>query len=132
MGCHAYSILGTFELKNSGGQLTLDNRGDHDVKLVKLRNPWGKGEWQQDWSDRSRLWERVSAQTKQQLGYNQKDEGIFFMAYEQFYKYYSDFQLCYYHDSFQYSFLPIQSSSVNPCFASFEIRQPGKYFLMVS
>jgi hypothetical protein len=26
------------------------------VKLVKMRNPWGEGEWKGDWSDKSDLW----------------------------------------------------------------------------
>ena len=25
-------------------------------RLVKLRNPWGKGEWKGDWGDDSWLW----------------------------------------------------------------------------
>lgn len=25
-------------------------------RLVKLRNPWGKGEWRGDWSDDSYKW----------------------------------------------------------------------------
>lgn len=28
----------------------------HVEKLVKLRNPWGKGEWKGDWSDESYKW----------------------------------------------------------------------------
>jgi calpain-15 len=30
---------------------------DQDVRLMKLRNPWGnKGEWNGDWSDKSEKW----------------------------------------------------------------------------
>lgn len=41
---HAYSII--------------DVMRAHGFSLIKLRNPWGHGEWQGDWSDKSPLWER--------------------------------------------------------------------------
>ncbi len=56
---HAYSILKIREIKHP-------QKGQ--VKLIKLRNPWGKKEWRQlkfnkflfkksgDWSDDSSLW----------------------------------------------------------------------------
>ena len=44
---HAYTLL-------SAAQLTLSN--GQQVNLVKLRNPWGSGEWKGDWSDKSPLW----------------------------------------------------------------------------
>ena len=43
---HAYSLIGAFDFKV----------GEKRVKLVKLRNPWGHGEWKGDWSDCSPLW----------------------------------------------------------------------------
>lgn len=44
---HAYSLLDVYELKVD----------DQDVRLMKLRNPWGKkGEWDGDWSDKSEKW----------------------------------------------------------------------------
>ena len=43
---HAYSLISIHELKHRG----------KDIKLLKLRNPWGSGEWQGDWSDNSPLW----------------------------------------------------------------------------
>lgn len=52
---HAYSLIDV-------GEITLDdddtvNKSDsasgRTIKLVRLRNPWGKGEWEGSWSDRS-------------------------------------------------------------------------------
>jgi len=44
---HAYSLISLNEF-TAHGQL---------VKLMKMRNPWGKqGEWNGAWSDKSNLW----------------------------------------------------------------------------
>lgn len=56
-------------------------------RLVKLRNPWGNGEWKGDWSDESNKW---TPQLKQELGLKNEDDGVFFMNYRDFIKYYSD------------------------------------------
>jgi len=32
-----------------------DEEGN-DVKLLNIRNPWGKTEWNGDWGDSSELW----------------------------------------------------------------------------
>ena len=39
---HAYTLISAIEIKNKQGKT---------VQLVKLRNPWGSGEWNGDWSD---------------------------------------------------------------------------------
>eukprot|EP00300_Choanocystis_sp_HF-7_P009557 c16499_g1_i3.p1 GENE.c16499_g1_i3~~c16499_g1_i3.p1 ORF type:complete len:791 (+),score=218.02 c16499_g1_i3:199-2373(+) len=64
---HAYGILQLMELEGH--------------KLVKLRNPWGKGEWTGRWSDDSPLW---TPSLKQASGWKDEDDGIFFMAWEDF------------------------------------------------
>ena len=56
-------------------------------RLVKLRNPWGKGEWKGDWSDDSYKW---TNKLKRELNYRSDDDGVFFMSYNDFIKYYSD------------------------------------------
>ena len=43
---HAYSMISVHEFDLDG----------ENVKLLKLRNPWGTGEWTGDWSDKSSLW----------------------------------------------------------------------------
>nr|POE47995.1 calpain-type cysteine protease adl1 [Quercus suber] len=42
IGGHAYAVLQAWE--------------EGDLKLLKLRNPWGRVEWDGDWSDGSKLW----------------------------------------------------------------------------
>jgi calpain-15 len=44
---HAYSLISIHEIKDKRGQ---------NVRLLKLRNPWGSGEWQGAWSDDSDEW----------------------------------------------------------------------------
>ncbi len=43
IGGHAYSLISVVEFKHEGEL----------VRLLKMRNPWGKGEWTGDWSDKS-------------------------------------------------------------------------------
>ena len=54
---HAYSLIGA-------KLVTLDN--GKTERLIQIRNPWGKKEWQGDWSDKSPKW---TATTKQACGF---------------------------------------------------------------
>lgn len=71
-GSHAYSLLETFELEKLGGGsyklLTREqSRDDMNIeKLVKLRNPWGRGEWGGDLSNSSYKW---TDEVKKMLNY---------------------------------------------------------------
>ena len=80
MPAHAYSILAV-ELVQGG------------IFLVKLRNPWGHGEWNGDWSDASRLW---TPQLKARLDVAEADDGIFYMALEDVRRYFSSLDVCRY------------------------------------
>jgi calpain-15 len=50
--------------------------GGKPVSLVKLRNPWGQGEWTGDWSDKSKKW---TPELKAQLNVKDINDGMFFM-----------------------------------------------------
>ena len=47
-------------------------------KLMRIRNPWGMHEWTGDYSDKSPLW---TESLKQEVGWIDKDDGIFFMPF---------------------------------------------------
>lgn len=44
---HAYSLLGVFEIDSK------EKKGEK-IRLVLLRNPWGKKEWEGSWSNNSK------------------------------------------------------------------------------
>lgn len=71
---HAYTLLSA---KQKG-----------DIKLVKLRNPWGTYEWQGDWSDESDLW------TPEMKAYFKPDgdaeDGTFWMCEDDFRQHFVD------------------------------------------
>ena len=61
------------------------------MKLIKLRNPWGHKEWNGAWSDDSDLW---TDELRDQLGVEQKNDGIFFMAFSDYMSRFRDTNIC--------------------------------------
>ena len=60
---------------------------EEKIKLVKLRNPWGEKEFVGDWSDKSSKW---TNEIKKKVNFEEaKDDGIFYMSYDDFIKYFS-------------------------------------------
>jgi calpain-15 len=53
---HAYSILDSVEVTTDSGR---------KERIIQIRNPWGKTEWNGDWGDKSSLWTKS---TKKQVG----------------------------------------------------------------
>ena len=70
----------------------IEKSDGNKVYLFKLRNPWSKGEWNGDWSDKSSLWDD---KTKNQVGFVDKEDGIFFMNDDDFFKYFTHVEICY-------------------------------------
>ena len=63
---HAYSILNSVEVTQDSGR---------KARIVNIRNPWGKTEWNGDWGDNSHLW---TQKTLDQVGGHEKgDDGLF-------------------------------------------------------
>jgi len=65
---HAYSLLAAHEFMHRGTQ----------VRLVKLRNPWGSHEWNGAWSDSDDV--NWTPELRKKYGCNAEDDGIFFMS----------------------------------------------------
>ena len=73
---HAYTFVKTYTVNTSKGV----------ERIVKLRNPWGNGEFNGRWSDSSKLW---TPEIKKQCEYQEdRDDGVFYMSFDDFVKYY--------------------------------------------
>ena len=72
VGGHAYSILDVVQTTDSRGNL---------ARLLKIRNPWGRFEWNGDFSDNSSLWTQAD---RQRLGVVSADDGVFWIRVEDF------------------------------------------------
>lgn len=71
---HAYSLLSIQEVNVGEDGKT--------QKLVKIRNPWSKTEWDGAWGDGKPEWDEVSDDEKARLGYEDKDDGGFWMSFK--------------------------------------------------
>lgn len=92
VGGHSYGLIGVVEV--------IDRFGD-PVQLVKLRNPWGEGEWTGAWSDQSDEW---TPETKKIAGFSNNDkDGIFFMTIDDMRKYFTRIQICRIKDGNKYA-----------------------------
>ncbi|XP_015230378.1 PREDICTED: calpain-A-like isoform X3 [Cyprinodon variegatus] len=80
---HAYTVTGLKELLSQGTV----------VKLVRLWNPWGHGEWSGDWSDLSPLWRTVRTEDREEC-LTVENDGEFWMTMEDCCKYYSNIAIC--------------------------------------
>ncbi|XP_032402533.1 calpain-8-like [Xiphophorus hellerii] len=80
---HAYTVTGVVQMMSRG----------KPVKMLRLWNPWGKGEWNGDWSDRSSLWQTVSSQDREKC-LSVVDDGEFWMTLEDFSKFFTDLNIC--------------------------------------
>jgi hypothetical protein len=110
---HAYTIISCH-----------DYRGE--LKLLKVRNPWGGFEWKGDFSDTSPKWDEIPG-LKDFLGYAKTEDGIFFMTFDDFLTYFPYTFICKYKDGYEYNFKKVlQESNKAITMASFTINKPTK------
>ena len=56
----------------------INDKNKKSCTLVKVRNPWGQGEWTGDWSDKSPLWTKS---IKKELNWSDKNDGTFWIDF---------------------------------------------------
>ena len=99
---HAYTVLGVYELDGSRGK----------EKVVRLRNPWGNGEWNGDWSDSSSKW---TTQLKNKMELSKKDDGDFYMSFNDFITYYVTMGFAKIHPEYETAVLKIKKEDAIRC-----------------
>jgi hypothetical protein len=78
---HAYSLLAVNEFEHKG----------KIVKLLKLRNPWGRHEWNGAWSDKSSEW---TPELDAMLDHTNEDDGTFFIPFNDMLNKYANISFC--------------------------------------
>ena len=78
---HAYTLSSVKEYDYQG----------QNIRLVRLRNPWGYKEWFGDWSDNSSLWDD---ELKKVFNLVSADDGAFYISIEDFLKFFSWSYIC--------------------------------------
>ncbi|XP_071282909.1 calpain-9 [Agelaius tricolor] len=81
---HAYSVTGIEEVSYRGRQ----------VQLIRIRNPWGQVEWNGPWSDNSAEWHSVSPSEQRRLSQAARDDGEFWMKFEDFKVHFDKVEIC--------------------------------------
>lgn len=97
IGMHAYSILDVRELTNVGvdffrdrlvkgtlGNVSGFTEYDGKLRLLRVRNPHGKGEWKGEFSDKCKTWQTLLASSGITLPRTMADDGTFWIGYDDF------------------------------------------------
>ncbi|KAL3848425.1 hypothetical protein ACJMK2_019283 [Sinanodonta woodiana] len=90
---HAYGITAVKNIALQGsGLFGLFNR--EKISMVRLRNPWGQGEWKGPFSDGSEEWNKIAKSDREKIGLTFEEDGEFWMTMDDFCKYFENISFC--------------------------------------
>ena len=92
-------------------------------RFLRLRNPWGGFEWKGDFSDGSDKW---TPDLKDYLGYVNDCDGVFFMLFDDFFKYFPFTYISNYFSGNKYNFAKLRQTDNSYVVAKFNISNPCK------
>lgn len=89
---HAYAVTDVRKVRLGHGLLAYFRSDKLD--MIRMRNPWGKREWNGPWSDSSEEWQKVSKSEREKMGVTVEDDGEFWMTFDDFIANFTDLILC--------------------------------------
>ncbi len=95
---HAFTVLGIHVINGE--------------RVIRLRNPWGEGEFNGDWSNYSSKW---TDELKKEYNYSEKQDGDFFIGYKDFLKYFVTIGIAKLHPTFTCTRIKIKKSEAIKC-----------------
>ena len=102
---HSYTLINVYKVDTFFGE----------ERLVKLKNPWGNTEFNGDWSDYSDRW---TPEIKAQCEYPEEeddDDGIFYMAFNDFIKCFSNMDIAKLESGYQTTYIKIKKKNAIQC-----------------
>jgi hypothetical protein len=116
VGGHAYTVIAVY---------------DSPVRMIKVRNPWGGVEWKGTASDGdTQFWSKIETEDQFNLGYTNKDDGVFFMLWEDFDKFFVIIDICQIDDNANYFYKELTFKSCEPHYFDFYTTQGNLTLLM--
>eukprot|EP00903_Cladosiphon_okamuranus_P015389 g14214.t1 len=91
------------------------------LRLVRVRNPWGKREWTGDWSEKSDKW---SESVRAELGWSEKNDGTFWMTWQDFMTRFELVDVCKARRGWAHASVATQTLPARNTSSSFRIRPP--------
>ncbi|XP_030042947.1 calpain-5 [Microcaecilia unicolor] len=89
---HAYGVTDIKRIQLGTGLLAFFQA--RKLYMIRMRNPWGSTEWCGAWSDRSEEWKKVSRSEREKMGVTVRDDGEFWMSFDDFCRYFTDLVVC--------------------------------------
>ncbi|XP_026881028.1 calpain-5-like [Electrophorus electricus] len=89
---HAYSVTAVKRVRLGHGLLAFFK--NDTIPLIRMRNPWGKHEWDGPWSDSSQEWEKVGIRERANMGITVEDDGEFWMSFDDWCQNFTDADVC--------------------------------------
>ena len=83
---HAYSLMAAKKAKLKNGSI---------AELVQIRNPWGKMEWNGDWSDHSAKWNDLAQTERKMFDTSDDNDGSFWMSFDDWMREFETLDICY-------------------------------------
>ncbi|XP_061669201.1 calpain-3b [Syngnathoides biaculeatus] len=83
---HAYSVIALEECD----EVAKDGR----IRLIRLRNPWGRVLWKGPWCPNSKKWDTISIADRNNLKKQTVEESEFWMSFDDFKRNYTKLEIC--------------------------------------
>lgn len=118
-----YIVLGVYMI----------NYHEEPVKLIKLKNPVYDFDWKGEWNYFDSKWDEVSRVEKNRIGYlRAASEGIFFMNYSEFFRFFEQIQICYINDDYHHSSIEFTANERERKYYRVYLAVKGDYNFTVS
>ncbi|XP_052783914.1 calpain-5-like [Mya arenaria] len=89
---HAYGITAVKNISLETGMFSFLNK--NKLAMIRLRNPWGQGEWKGAFSDDDPEWQKIPKTEREKMGLVFAEDGEFWMTFEDFCQHYVNLSYC--------------------------------------